>query len=159
MRRLLVTLTLTSIVLLGCRSGIKQAGNSEKTENAKAAIIALNQKWEQLFEERNAADLANLFTDDCVRLPDAGATTNGKVALEAAYRKEFAEVWKTKFDASIRTDDVVVSGDYAFARGRDSLIRYENDKTIQEFGKWMATYRREPDGSWKYLWSTYNSDN
>jgi uncharacterized protein (TIGR02246 family) len=161
MRRLLVTLMLTSIAVLGCKStaGNKQEVKAEDIESAKAAIIALNQKWEKLFEERDAAALANLYTDDCVRMPDAGAISNGKVALEAAYRKEFAEIWKAKFDASIRTDAIIVSGNYAFARGRDSLIRYENEKAIQEFGKWMATYRKEPDGSWKYFWSTYNSDN
>jgi uncharacterized protein (TIGR02246 family) len=160
MCRSLVAIMLTAIVLLGCKStSDSKQSTTVDTEKAKSAIIALNQQWEKHFEERDAAALANLFTDDCVRMPDGGATSNGKVALEAAYRKEFAEVWKTKFDASIRTDDVVVSGEYAFARGRDSLIRYENDKTVQDFGKWMAAYRRQPDGSWKYFWSTYNSNN
>jgi uncharacterized protein (TIGR02246 family) len=161
MCRSLVAIMLTVITLLGCKSASdsRQSTNRVDNESAKSAIIALNQQWEKHFEERDAAALANLFTDDCVRMPDGGATSNGKVALEAAYRKEFAEVWKMKFDAAIRTDEVVVLGDYAFARGRDSLIRYENDKAVQHFGKWMATYRRQPDGSWKYFWSTYNSNN
>ncbi len=155
----LIVLILLAVVLAGCRSGTKlEANSASDSESAKAAINALGQEWEKHFEARDAAALASLFTDDCVRMPDGGAITNGKVALEAAYRREYANLWKTKFDASLRTDEVVISGDYAFARGRESLIRYESDKTFQEFGKWMATYRRQPDGSWKYLWITNNRD-
>jgi uncharacterized protein (TIGR02246 family) len=118
----------------------------------------VQQQWETAFKKRDAVALANLFTEDCVRMPNGAPTTIGRQALEAAYRKEFADIWKTKFDASIKTDEVVVSGEYAFARGTDTLTQEENGKVVQETGKWMATYRRQPDGSWKYFWSTYNSN-
>jgi hypothetical protein len=39
-----------------------------------------------------------------------------------------------------------VLGDYGFARGTDTLTQEENGKTVQEISKWMATYRRQPDG-------------
>jgi ketosteroid isomerase-like protein len=48
-------------------------------------------------KNREAAGLAGLFTDDCVRMPDSGPATTGREALESAYRREFAAVWNTRF--------------------------------------------------------------
>jgi ketosteroid isomerase-like protein len=91
-------------------------------------------------------------------MPNGGPTTIGRESLEAAYRREFSDIWRTKFSATIKTDEVVVSGDYAFARGTDTLTQEVNGKTVHESGKWMATYRRHANGPWKYFWSTYNSN-
>ncbi len=160
MHRLSVILILTAIYMLGCQSqaSTERSAKTTDAEGDKAAIVKLQQQWEAAFKNRDAAALANLFTEDCVRMPDGATTTIGRQALEAAYRKEFDAIWKKKFDASIKTDEVVVSGDYGFARGTDTLTEEENGKRSQETGKWMAVYRRQPDGSWKYFWSTYNSN-
>ena len=127
-------------------------------DSAKAAIRALNQQWESNFKNRDAAGLAALYTEDCIRMPQGGPTTIGRPALEAAYRQEFAEVWQTQFDLVIRTEEVVVAGEYAFARGTDTLTLDHNGQRLEETGKWLATYRRQADGSWLYFWSTYNSN-
>ena len=37
------------------------------TENATAAIQALNQQWEENFANHDLAGLVALFTEDCVR--------------------------------------------------------------------------------------------
>jgi uncharacterized protein (TIGR02246 family) len=128
------------------------------SDRDKQAIMDLQKQWEVAFKNKDPKTLANLFTEDCVRMPDGAPTTKGRAVLEDAYRKEFADIWKTKFDASIHTDEVVESGDYGFARGTDTLSQEMNGKRTSETGKWMATYKRRPDGSWKYFWSTYNSN-
>src|SRR5262249_37768835 len=123
-----------------------QATRIPQPEEDKAAILNLQQQWEIGFGNHDAAALASLYTDDCVRMPNGGVTSIGRQALEAAYRKDFAELWKTKSTISIKTDEVVVSGDYAFARGTDTTSQEKNGTTSSETGKWMATYRRQPDG-------------
>ena len=128
------------------------------TECATAAIIVLNQQWETHFTNRDAAGLAQLFTEDCIRMPNGGPTTVGRQALETAYQQEFAEVWQTTFHLAITTDEVVVSGEYAFARGTDTLTVEEHGQHVQETGKWMATYRWQAVGAWRYFWSTSNSN-
>ena len=50
--------------------------------------------------------------------------------LETAYRKESAAIWKTKCDESMKTDEVVASGEYAFAIGTgylDSTDQWHDD--------------------------------
>ncbi|HKZ77987.1 MAG TPA: SgcJ/EcaC family oxidoreductase [Pyrinomonadaceae bacterium] len=159
MFRFLVVLGVVAFGLLACKPAETTKSNTpDETAVAKRAIMTLNKQWETLFKNRDPAALANLFTDDCVRMPDGGATTVGRQALEAAYRQEFADIWKTEFSASIFTDQIEVAGEFAFARGTDTLSQVDNGKLKQQTGKWMATYRKQPDGSWKYFWSTYNSN-
>ncbi|HEX9389297.1 MAG TPA: DUF4440 domain-containing protein [Anaerolineales bacterium] len=125
-------------------------------ESAKAAIQALNLQWEINFENHDAAGLVALFTEDCVRMPQSGPATVGRLALEAAYRQDFAEVWKTQAKVRLKAEEVIISGEYAFARGADTLV--QDDRQMEEPGKWLFIYRRQPDGTWKYHWITFNSN-
>ena len=129
-------------------------------ESAKAAIQALNQQWEINFENHNAAGLAALFTEDCVRMPQGGPATVGRPALEAAYRQDFAEVWKTQAKVRLNAEEVILSGEYAFARGTDTLVQVQDGRQVLggETGKWLFIFRQQLDGTWKYHWSTFNSN-
>ena len=129
-------------------------------ESEKAAIQALNQQWEINFENHDAAGLVALFTEDCVRMPQGGPATVGRPALEAAYRQDFAEVWKTQARVRLNAEEVIISGEYAFARGADTLVQVQDGRQVLdgETGKWLFIYRRQPDGTWKYHWITFNSN-
>src|SRR5215210_5257869 len=125
-------------------------------ESVKADIQALNRQWEINFENHDPAGLAALFTEDCVRMPQGGPATVGRPALEAAYRQDFAEVWKTQAKVRLNAEQVTIFGDYAFARGADTLVEDEDGKQVGETGKWLFIYRRQPDGTWKFHWITFN---
>ena len=127
-------------------------------ESAKTAIQALNQQWEIHFENHDAAGLVALFTEDCVRMPQGGPATVGRPALEAAYRQDFAEVWKTQGKVMLNAEEIIISGEYAFARGADTLVQVQEDRQVEETGKWLFVFRRQPDGAWKYHWITFNSN-
>ena len=129
-------------------------------ESAKAAIQALNQQWEINFENHDLAGLVALFTEDCVRMPQGGLATLGRPALEAAYRQDFAEVWKTQAKVRLNAEEVIISGEYAFARGVDTLVQVQDGKQVLggETGKWLFIFRRQTDGTWKYHWITFNSN-
>src|SRR6266545_6117196 len=112
-------------------------------ESAKAAIQALNQQWEISFENHDTAGLVALFTEDCVRMPQSGPATVGRPALEAAYRQDFAEVWKTQVKVRLNAEEVIISGEYAFARGTNTLIQAQDGRQVGETGKWLFVYRRQ----------------
>lgn len=123
-----------------------------------SAIQALNQQWEDHFENHDLAGLTALFTEDCVRMPQGGPASVGRPALQAAYRQDFAEVWKTRAKVRLNAQEILVDGEYAFARGADTLIRDEDGSQVGETGKWLFVYRRQPDGAWKFHWITFNSN-
>jgi len=127
-------------------------------QSAEAAIQALNQQWEINFENHDLNGLSALFTEDCVRMPQGDPATVGRLALEAAYRQDFAEVWKTQAKVRLQAEEVIISGEYAFARGADTLIQDQEGRQTEETGKWLFIYRRQPDGTWKYHWITFNSN-
>ena len=125
-------------------------------ESATAAIQALNRQWEIGFENHDTAGLVALFTEDCVRMPQGGPATVGRPALEAAYRQDFAEVWKTQAKVRLQAEEVAIAGGYAFARGADTLL--QDGRQAGETGKWLFVYQRQPDGTWKFHWVTFNSN-
>lgn len=127
-------------------------------ESAKAAIQGLNRQWELLFENHDLAGLIALFTEDCVRMPQAGPATVGRPALEAAYRRDFADAWKTQAKVRLHTEELIVSGEYAFARGADTFIQAQDGSQLQETGKWLFVYRQQSDGTWKFHWISFNSN-
>ena len=134
------------------------SANDVDIERARAAVEEVNRQWEENFDNHDATGLAALFTEDCVRLPQGGPTTIGRAALEAAYRQEFAEIWNAQAKVTLKTEELVLSGEYAFGRGTDTVIWVENGNQMEETGKWLAVYQRQADGSWLYHWSTYNSN-
>ena len=125
-------------------------------ESAKAAIQALNQRWEQSFANHDLAGLTSLFTDDCVRMPQGGLATIGRAMLEAAYRQDFAEAWKAQAKVRLDAEQVIISGEYAFARGTDTLLPEQAGTHAEATGKWLFVYRRQADGAWKFHWVTFN---
>ena len=129
-------------------------------ESAKAAIQALNKQWENCFENNDTAGLVALFTEDCVRMPQGGHATVGRPALEAAYRRDFAEVWKARAKVRLDAEEIIIAGEYAFARGTDTLIRDQDGTQVLdgETGKWLFIYHKRPDGTWKFHWTTFNSN-
>src|SRR5215211_3732110 len=109
-------------------------------ESAKAAIQALNQQWEINFENHDLAGLVALFTEDCVRMPQGGRATVGRPALEAAYRQDFTEVWKTQAKVRLKAEEVIISGEYAFARGVDTLVQDQDGRQVGKTGKWLFVF-------------------
>ena len=134
------------------------SANEADIESAKAAIQALNRQWETAFENHDLAGLTALFTEDCVRMPQGGPASVGRLALEAAYRQDFAEVWKAQAKVRLNMQELTIDGQYAFARGADTLLQDQDGRQVGETGKWMFVYRRQPDGTWKYHWITFNSN-
>ena len=125
-------------------------------ESAKAAIQTLNLQWERAFENHDLTGLTALFTEDCVRMPQGAPASVGRPALEAAYRHDFAEVWKRGAKVRLNPGELIISGEYAFGRGADTLI--QDGRQVGETGKWLFIYRRQPDGTWKFHWITFNSN-
>jgi len=128
------------------------------SDSAKTASQALNHQCEISYENHDTAGLVALFTEDCVRMPQGGPATVGRPALEAAYRQDFAEVWKTQAKVRLKAEEVIISGEYAFARGADTLVQVQDGRQVEEIGKRLFIFRRQPRGTWKYHWSTFNSN-
>ena len=132
--------------------------NKGESDEAKDAIQALNDEWEKRFENHDLAGLTALFTDDCIRMPQGAPASIGRAALEAAYRRDFADVWKTGAKVRLNTQEIIVAGEYAFARGADILVQAEEDPQRESTSKWVFVYHKQADDVWKFHWVSFNSN-
>lgn len=129
-----------------------------KVEEAIDAIRVLNEQWEKGFENHDLAGMTALFTEDCIRMPQGAPASIGRLALEAAYRRDFADVWKTGAKVRLNAQEIIVAGEYAFARGADTPIQDQEDDQPEATSKWMFVYQKQPDGNWKFHWVSFNSN-
>lgn len=134
------------------------SAKKEDIETAETAIRALHREWETCFENHDLSGMTALFTEDCVRMPQGGPTTEGRLALEAAYRQDFAEVWRTPAKVRLNLGEIISAGEYAFGRGADILIDDQDDRQVAATGKWLFIYRQQPHGTWKFHWIIFNSN-
>jgi uncharacterized protein (TIGR02246 family) len=132
--------------------------NKGEPDEAKAAIQALNHEWEKCFENHDLPGLTALFTEDCIRMPQGAPASIGRAALEAAYRRDFMDAWKSGAKVRLNAQEILIAGEYAFARGADTLLQDGDDHPREATSKWMFVYHKQADGTWKFHWVSFNSD-
>jgi len=121
------------------------------------AIQTLADEWTAAFNTGDVAGLMACYTEDAVRMPPAASAYAGKEAIEEAFRGLFEQ-----FTAELKwpTDEIVVADDWAFHRGTytASLTPVAGGKVIEEAGKVVVIFQRQPDGSWKIAREIWNRD-
>lgn len=110
------------------------------------AIRELHSAW---IEAVNAGDLPRLLgwlADDAVLLNPDGPLV-GRDAFAAKFGAALREI---RFRCTSEVEELLVSGDLACARCRDSVTvsPLGSDETTRFAGDRMAIYRRQPDGRW-----------
>jgi ketosteroid isomerase-like protein len=114
-------------------------------------------------EAMNAGDLdwisTNYYTDDAVMLTPNDLMLNGKEAVMARDQGLIDQYSDIQFDSSI--EEVQSSGDLAVARGGfiwSASPKADGLGDMQVEGKWIGTFNRQDDDSWKCSQLIWNSD-
>lgn len=98
--------------------------------------------------------VATHYTEDAVVLPPNGPALKGREAI-TAYFSSFPPTskWETEYV------DVMGSGDLAVAVGTyDITVAPPGQPEQPDQGKWIEVFRKQPDGHWKTVRDTFNSD-
>ncbi len=152
MKRLFpVLLAVVALAASGCAPKVD-------VEAEQAAIRTLGERAIATFNTNDAAALAAFATDNVVWLPPNQPAVSGKEAFVELYRAVFEQF--TVEITSHPIDELVVAGDWAFARGRYTLTltTKAGGEPVQQSGKFIGIYQRQPDGSWKWARHIWNSD-
>ena len=162
MKSYLPTATLISLALLvaACQPAAEQpdpAAEAAQQAEDVAAIKNLDSKWNTAVNAGDAAALANLHTDDAIRMPPNQPAVVGKEAIQSSFQTIF-EQFTGKLTLS--PEEVEVVGDWAFARGTYAGTRTPKagGEPTEDNGKYLAIFLRQPDGSWKHYRGIWNSD-
>ena len=130
------------------------SSGGEVRSRVDADVEAINQTRGSIFRAFNRTDLDAFIkpmADDVVVMSHGGPPALvGKEAVRSDYKEFFVKGPFTP-NLTISSDEVVVSGDWAFDRGTWVVIRtYERDAHLERLDScYIMIWRLQPAGTWK----------
>ena len=100
----------------------------------------------------------SFYADDASMFEPGSPMVTGKDAIRKGIDAFFA---MPGFSLSFQSDKVVVarSGDLAYSHGTYAMaINDAKGKPVNDKGKYVTVYTKQPDGKWKVVADIYNSD-
>jgi uncharacterized protein (TIGR02246 family) len=129
------------------------------TGNTSADVDAIRARvtqWLALVKAKDAAGIAQLYTDDGAVMPPNGPIGKGRAAVQETW----ASMMQTPgFDLTINPEQIVVSssGDMALDRGAYRLTVASAGAPEIDIGKYVVVWRKM-GGEWKAAADIFNSD-
>lgn len=159
MKKAAVLIALASLPLAACdrptTTGAPAAtAPSAELDAVKAADAALQ-------EAVAAKDLDRImvhYAEEAVLLPAAVPQVNGKAAITEEW-KHILAIPQLENMSTLTGAAVSSSGDLAYTLGSyRSQMTGEDGTMVTEPGKWVAVWKKQPDGKWRIIVETYNTD-
>lgn len=126
-----------------------------------AAIEQMIQAWCEGTKqpgEAGAEAYASFFADDATLMPPNQERVTGRAAIrDWCSELTGADGWTIDWAAD--HVDVAASGEMACGFGHYALSFKDADgNPVEDRGKWLDVFRKEPDGSWRASTVAFNSD-
>jgi uncharacterized protein (TIGR02246 family) len=133
------------------------ANTKTNTSIGQAAIDRLREVHVTALNAGDADGWAACFANDGIQMPPNFGTNAGKAEIEG-WSKGFLSLFSCQFKLSV--DEVQVIADWAFERGRYdiTLTPRSGGGSMDDNGKYITIYQRQPDSGWKIARDIWNSD-
>ena len=122
----------------------------ERYAEAKHAIDKGNAQWIQAWEKGDPEMIAALFTEDAVMLSQGGKVFKGRHQILERQRKAMQSM-TGPVKVSVITVKIWIDGDTAHETGKYKYDYMVNGKAETEEGRYVTTWKRQDDGSWKLI--------
>lgn len=131
---------------------------SGDSATVRQAIDAVLVRFTSAFKHGDADSLIALYATNAVQLNPSFPAWEGAAAIKQAFSGFFSTM--TVADASFTTHDIIIAGNKAIARGSYALRLKPKSggAEIADRGKYVTTWERQPDGSWKIIRDISNTD-
>ena len=142
-----------SLVISGCN----QPG-AEAASNEAEVLRATDARLQQAVAAKDLKAIVAFYADDAVLMPTAEPLISGKAAIANEWEHILAipDMQNTskliRLEASSANDLAYTMGSY------QSRMMGEDGEMVSEPGKWLSVWRRHPDGTWRIIVDTYNTD-
>lgn len=133
------------------------ASPARTSESDLRAINSMRTQAEAAENSGNAEALLALFAEDAVMMPPNRPAVVG-VPAARAFVPDFFKAFALSEQFS--SQEVVVSGDWAFDRGTYTLtLTSRSDRSaVTTKGKYLWILKRSADGTWKYARTAWSPD-
>ncbi len=124
-----------------------------------AENLAIEKLLSDYGEALNASDVSKtvaLFTRDGILMPNGAPLAKGQEQLKAAYEALYKAF---QLNVEYVTDEVIVNGDYAYARtnSRGNTLIHATGETISVENKELFVLRKD-NGQWKISHYIFNNN-
>jgi ketosteroid isomerase-like protein len=128
-------------------------------EAEAAAIRELTDvEWMEAGQAKDLDRRMSFYTDDALLFPPNAPLVTGKEAIRAVASESLSI---PGYEASWQTTKVEVSrsGDLAYSYGPEEITWNDAEgNPVTDRQKWVAVWKKQPDGSWKCAVLIFNSD-
>jgi ketosteroid isomerase-like protein len=123
--------------------------------NIQTQIAAINAKFDQAFNSKNAEAIGQLYVDNAVVMPaPAGEPVLGATAIQAFFAGLIAA---GVIEHQLTLADAVEDGNLAYQRGKWAGAMLNESGEKQTFGGNVhLVYRKQADGGWKAVTHIWN---
>ncbi len=154
---LMVCLAL-AVLAVGCANAPAPPPADTRVADVQA-VKDVEAAWAKDANSKDADKWASYFAEDGIGLyPGAGAL-NGKAAIKAAMAPYFTD---PNFALSFQSTHAMASkgGDMVYSLGTYTMTMTnpKTKKPMTDKGKYLTVYAKQPDGTWKAVADTFNSD-
>jgi ketosteroid isomerase-like protein len=138
-------------------SGALAAAQTKPT-GPVAAIRAADQEWNRVFGAKDLEKSVAACSDSASVLAPNAPRATGREAIRRLFEGFFAlpelEIAWTPSDVQ-----VAKSGDLGFSTGAYRMrFQDSSGKTVEDHGKYVTVWEKDPDGTWRVLVDAFNSD-
>ena len=131
----------------------------EAKEDLKAIVEDMGDKAEQCFLSGDVDAMLQYYCDDVISMPNLHPMVRGKADLKRKTEAILASGLKFKSLEST-TVEVQGSGDLVYEVGtfRQAILVPGAKEPLEQNGKYVSIWRRQPDGELRIAVEMYNSD-
>ena len=157
-------LSVAALLLPACQAGDKPANNRAEVNNSAAvepgadeeAVRVQVHQWLQLVKAKDAAGIAQLYTEDGAVMPPNAPIGKGRAAIQQTWASMMGA---PGFGLTFAPEQIIVSssGDMALDRGTYSFTVAPGGTPQTDTGKYVVVWRKI-NGEWKAAADIFNSD-
>jgi len=146
----------------GCLALLMLAsGCSQKPPDTRAAdaqkIKDLDTQWSKTAGAHDLDGTVSYYSDDATVMPPNAPMAANKEAIRAGWAAANGPGVNLSFESS--KVEVAASGDLAYDVGTYTVsMKDAQGKPVTDTGKYLAVWKKQPDGTWKAVEDTWNSN-
>jgi uncharacterized protein (TIGR02246 family) len=137
----------------GCRESAQKPDLAFETE----AIRALEASWVAAGQSKNVDAWVAFYADDAAVLPPNEPAAGSREAIRKSV-SELLSLPSLSIDWKPTKIQIAQSGELAYLYGAYSLAWDESGKRATDKGKNVEIWKKQPNGHWKCVVDTWNSD-
>jgi ketosteroid isomerase-like protein len=141
--------------LMMLASGCKQQTPDTRAADAQT-IRDLDAQWSKTAAAHDVDGTVAYYSDDASVLPPNAPIATNKEAIRAGWAASVGPGVDFSFQSN--KVEVASSGDMAYDVGTYAVSMKDEGNPVTDRGKYVAVWKKQPDGKWKAVADTWNSD-